>query len=273
MLEIAPVPELRWHGDHSAFRQHCTNMLREWGPRPPRCSDDVPVFGPELELCAMAVDVALPARMVSGPAKLLVPWINQHGLLIVSELRRIDLGRSELQSTEGRRLYSCFLDFGLQPAMLATALGGPPRQRLFQKLSIWNLPSHPRLQQALKPMPQRQPRALEKTPARPPTSPARRVIDTKVSAYTPAPTPSRQPIVKVPQAAWTLPPELAAPPASPVAPQLNSSSSSSIAATTSPLPQASTANGAASESPGGPAARTRARISPGKSPTPSAISP
>ena len=64
MVEVAPVPDLRWNGDHSAFLQHCTNMLREWGPQPPRWSDNVPVYGPELERCAMAVDVALLARMV-----------------------------------------------------------------------------------------------------------------------------------------------------------------------------------------------------------------
>ena len=32
MLEVAPVPDLRWNSDHSTFLQHCTNMLREWGP-------------------------------------------------------------------------------------------------------------------------------------------------------------------------------------------------------------------------------------------------
>ena len=52
----------------------------------------------------MGVDVALPARMVSGPAKLLVPCINHNGLYTVSELRRIDSGRRELQSIDGRRL-------------------------------------------------------------------------------------------------------------------------------------------------------------------------
>ena len=73
----------------------------------------------------MAVDVALPSRMVSGPAKLLVPWINHHGIHTVSDLCRIDPGRRELQSTEGRRLFTCFLDFGMQPTMLAAALGKP----------------------------------------------------------------------------------------------------------------------------------------------------
>ena len=84
MLEVAPVLDFRWHDDHSAFLQHCTNMLREWGPRPPRCSDDVPVFGLELERCSIAVNVALPARTVSGLARVLVPWINHHFLYAVS---------------------------------------------------------------------------------------------------------------------------------------------------------------------------------------------
>ena len=272
MLKVASVPYLRWHGDHSAFLQHCTNMLREWGPRPPRCSDDVPVFGPELKRCAMAVDVALPVRMVSGPAKLLVPWINHHGLFTVSELRRIDQGRRELQSTEGRRLFSCFLDFGLQPAMLATALGGPPRPETPPGVVNLESPEPPAFAAGAEAGAFAAAKNAGETPARPPTSPASRALDTNTSASTPAQTPSRQPVVMAPQAPWVLPPELAAPPASPVAPLLNSSSSSS-AATTSPLPRSSIANGAAGESPGGPAARTRARTSPGKSPTPLATSP
>ena len=163
MLEVAPVPDLRWHGDWSAFLQHCTNMLREYSPRPPRCSDDVPVFGLELERCVMAVDVALVARMVSGPAKLLVPWINYHGLFTVSELGRIDPGRRELQSTEGCRLFSCFLDFGLQPAMLATVLGGPPRPEISSVVNLES-PEPPAFAAGAEAGAPRQPRALEKRP-------------------------------------------------------------------------------------------------------------
>ena len=270
-MEVAPVPDLRWHGDHSAFLQHCSNMLREWGPWPPRCSDDVPVFGLELERCALAVDVALPARMVSDPAKLLVPWINHYGLLTVSELRRIDPSHRELQSTEGRRLFSSFLDFRLHPAMLSTALEGPPPPET--PLGVVNLesPEPPAFAAGADAGAPATAKGAKETPARPPTSPARRALDTNCSVSTPAQTPSHHSIVLVPQTPWVLPPELSTPPASPVAPLLNSSSSS--AATTSPLPRASTANGAAGESPGCPAARTRARISPGKSPTPSATSP
>ena len=237
MLEVAQVPDLRWHGDHSAFLQHCTNMLREWGPRPPRCYDNVPVFGPEVERCAMAVDVALPVRMVSGPAKLLILKINHHGFVTVSELRRIDPGRRELLSTEGRRLFSCFLDFGLQPAMLATALGGPPRPETPPGVVNLKSPEPPAFAAGAEARAPAAAKGAGETPARPPTSPARRALDTNASALTPAPTPSRQPIVMVPQALWVLPPELVAPPASPVAPLLNSSSS---ADTTSPLPRAST---------------------------------
>ena len=270
MLEVAPIPDLQWHGDHSAFLQHCNTMLREWGIRPPRCSDDVPVFGPELERCAIAVDVALPARMVTGPAKLLVPWINHHGLFKVSELHRIDPVRCELQSTEGRRLFSCFLDFGLQPAMLGTALGGPRRPETPGVVNLES-PEPPGFAAGAEAGAPAAAKRAGKTPTRPPTSPARRALDMNTSASTSAPTPSRQPLVMAPQAPWALPTELAAPPTSPVAPILDSSSSS--AASTSPLPRTPTAGSAAAGSPDGPAVRTRARTSPGKSPTPSATSP
>ena len=237
MLEVAPVPDLRWHGDHSSFLQHCTNMLREWGPRPPRCSDDVPVFGPELERCAIAVDLALPARTVSGPAKLLVPRNNHPRLFTVSELRRIDPGRRELQSTEGRRLFSCFLDFGLQPTMLATALGGPQRPETPPEVVNLESPEPPAFAPGTA---AGAPAAAAAAGATTAGQPARRSLDTNASASAPAQTRSRQPLVMTPQAPWVLPPELAAPPASLVAPPLNSSSSSSssYAATTSPLPQA-----------------------------------
>ena len=246
-------------------------MLRKWGPRPPRCSDDVPVFGFELERCAMAVDVALPARMVSGHAKLLVPWVSHHGLYTVSELRRIDPGRNELQSTDNRRLFSCFLDFGPQPAMLATALGGPPRPETPPGDINLESPEPPAFAAGAEVGATAAAEGAGETTAGPPTSPARRALDTNASASSPVRTPSRQPVAIAPQAPWTLPPELAAPPASP-APPLGSSTGSS-AATTSPLPHTSAAGNTAVGSPDGPAARTRARTSPGKSPTPSATSP
>ena len=125
MLEEAPIPYMSWQGNHEAFLRQCWEMAREYGPRLPRCSDDIPVYPPELERCDMAVDVALPSQAVTGPAKLLVPWINHHGLFAVRELRELDATQRALQTPDGRRLLSCFLDFGLQPAMLRTAQEGP----------------------------------------------------------------------------------------------------------------------------------------------------
>ena len=229
-------------------------MLRELGTRKPRCSDDVPIFGPELERCAMAIDVALVARIVSGPAKLLVFWINHHGLFTVSELRRIDQGRCDLQSTKGRRLFVCFLYFGLQPTMLETALGGP--QRSETPPGVVNLESFE--PPGFAPAAAGAPAAAEGAGATTTGERERCALDTNASASVPARTLSRQPVVMAPQAPWVLPPELAESPSSPATSPLKSSSNSS-AATTSPLKQASTANGAASESPGGPAARMRAR--------------
>ena len=177
----------------------------------------------------MAVDVALSARMVTGPAKLLVPWINHHGLFTVSELRRIDPSRGEVRSTEGRRLFSCFLDFGLQPAMLATVLGGPPRPETPSGIVNLESPEPPEFAAGAEDGAPVAAKGAGETPARPPTSPARRALDTNTSASTPAQTPSRQPVVMTPQAPWALPPELAAPPANLVSPLLNLSSSSSAA--------------------------------------------
>ena len=217
-------------------------MLREWGPRPHRCSYDVFVFDPELKRCAIAVDVALPARMVPGPAKLLVPWNYHHGLFTVSELRRIDPGGRELQFTEGRRLFSCFFDFGLQPAMLATAIEGPPRLETLLVVVNLESPEPFAFAAGAETGAPSAAKSAGEAPARLPTSPARRALDTNASTYTPAATPSRQPIVMVPQAPWVLYRELAVPPASLVASLLNSSRSS--AAPTGPLPRTSTANGA-----------------------------
>ena len=85
----------------------------------------------------MAVDVALPARKVSGPEKLLVPWINHHGLFTVSELRRIDPGRRELQSTEGRQLFSClFSTSGCSQQCSPRRSENRNVQRLLRELSI-----------------------------------------------------------------------------------------------------------------------------------------
>ena len=114
-----------WHGDHEAFLRQFWEMAREYGPRLPRCSDNIPVYAPELERCNMAVDVALPSQAMTGPAKLLVPWVNHHGLFAVRELRELDATLRALQTSDGRRLLSCFLDFGLQPAMLLTAQERP----------------------------------------------------------------------------------------------------------------------------------------------------
>ena len=100
--------------------------------------------------------------MVSNPAKLLVPWINHHGLFIVNELRRIDSGRRELELNEGCRLFSCFLDFGLQFAMLATALGGQPRPETPPKVVNLKTLEPNAFQQLPKLEPSRQHKALEK---------------------------------------------------------------------------------------------------------------
>ena len=260
---------MRWHGDHGAFLRQCWEMAREYGTRLPRCSDDIPVYAPELERCDMAVDVALPSQAVTGPAKLLVPWINHHGLFAVRELRELDATQRALQTSDGRRLLSCFLDFVLQPSMLRTALEGPQHPDTLPGVVNLDSPEPPAL--AARPQagaPSTTARAEVPSASRAP-SPAQRALDLNSSPSAPAPMAPQQPITAMPQAPWVLPPELGAPPTSPVRP--NSSSSSSSPATTSPLPRTPSGGGAVAESEGGPAARTRARTSPAKSPANSPV--
>ena len=141
--------------------------------------------------------------------------------------------------------------------MLARALGGQPRPETSP--GVINLESleTPAFAADAKAKAPAAAEGAEKTPARPPTLPARRTLDTNTSASTPTPMPSRRPIVMVPQALGVLPSELAAPPASPVVPPLDSNSSS--AASTSPLPRALAVNSATIGGLDKPAVRTRAR--------------
>ena len=201
----------------------------------------------------------------------MVPWINHHGLFTVSELRRIDPGRRELQSTDGSRLFSCFLDFGLQPAMLATALGRPQRPETRSGVVNLNRPEPPAFAPGAGARAFAAAEVAGDTTAGRPTSFAHCGLDTNASASSPAQTPSCQLVVMAPKAPWTLPPELAAPPASPARPY--DSSNSSSASWINPLPQTSAPENAAVGGPDGASARTRARTLSGKSPTPSATSP
>ena len=65
------------------------------------------------------------ARGVDASATL--PFVvNHHGVNTALELCRIDVARRDLQSTNTRRLLSCFLDFVYQPGLLALAQSEEP---------------------------------------------------------------------------------------------------------------------------------------------------
>ena len=174
-------------------------MAREYGPRLPRCFDNISLYVPELERCDMAVYVALPSHAVTGPAKLLVPWINHHGLFAVRELRELDITQRALQTSDGRCLFSCFLDFGLQPAMLRTAQEGS--QRPITQSAVINLESPEPASQVAPPQAGAPPTAdrAEMLSASRAPSPTQRSLDLNSSASAPTPMAPQQPVVLVPQ--------------------------------------------------------------------------
>lgn len=128
MMETAPVPDIRRHGDQGNRLQLCADLALEWGPRAPRCSAYALVFGLNFERCPITVSVELLLRAVREIGALMVNWINQRGAHSVTELRRAELGHRELQTHEGHRLFFCLINFALKPALLAAAQRGtqPP---------------------------------------------------------------------------------------------------------------------------------------------------
>ena len=115
--------------------------------------------------------------------------------------------------------------------MLAKALGGPQRPETPPGVINLESPEPPTFAAGAEAGAPVAAKGAGETTARPPTSPARCALDMNTSPSTPGPMPSHQTVVMMPQAPWVLPPELAASPASPVAPPLNSSSSSNSTVT------------------------------------------
>ena len=100
-------------------------MVQDWSERIPEAPSYRRDFGEHAERSAAARNMALPSNEVTEPAGLIVPWINHHGNLTVSELRRANTHLPALQTSPGRCLFACWLDFAFWPELLATSLEPP----------------------------------------------------------------------------------------------------------------------------------------------------
>ena len=121
-------------------------MVQDWSERIPEAPSYRRDFGEHDERSAAARNMALPSNEVTEPAWLIVPWINHHGNLTVSELRRANTHLPALQTSPGRCLFACWLDFAFWPELLATAL--EPPEPIFDAAPAGHLRKAPSLQRA-----------------------------------------------------------------------------------------------------------------------------
>ena len=139
-------------------------MLHEWGFRPPNCSDNVSIFGPELKRCAMAVDIVLPARLVSGFVKLLIAWSTTTASTLLASYVASTQAPANCSPPTAVGWFSASTTSNCSQQCLPQRSENTNVHRPLKKLSIWTNASRQRSQQELKPEPLRQPRALEERP-------------------------------------------------------------------------------------------------------------
>ena len=186
--------------------------------------------------------------------------MNHHGTNKSLELRRVDLTGTDLQSTSAWRLLSCWLDFVYQPGLLALAeRDGPPGKPVVETI-VLEAPA------ARAPAPDTAPAPEPESTSAGRASPARRALDLS-NARTPRP--EQAAVHLSPERSALLSPLRAkAPLASQTPPLPHASRDDDADAATSPTGSPN-ANNSAPGADAEPSGRTRARISPAKSPTPS----
>ena len=103
--------------------EECTNLSLQ-------CEPYISEYGKFLERCQFAVNLVLPSRKVEGNAVLMTRMINHHSGATIKDLRGISLNEPEIRTYVGRRLFTCWMDFGLRRELIKTAQ--PPPQFLAQ---------------------------------------------------------------------------------------------------------------------------------------------
>ena len=108
------------------FFDKCLGMIEEWANLSLQCEPYISEYGKHQKRCHFAVNLALPSRRVEGNAGLMTQMINHHSGAIIQDLRGINLNEPEIRTDAGRRLFTCWMDFGLQRELVKTAQPLPP---------------------------------------------------------------------------------------------------------------------------------------------------
>ena len=93
-----------------------------------QCKPYISEYGKHQERWLFAVNLALPSRRVERDAGLMTRMINHHRGATVQDLHAINLNEPEIRTYSGRRLFTCWMDFGLRRELIKTAHPPTPTQ-------------------------------------------------------------------------------------------------------------------------------------------------
>ena len=132
ILDVSPT-EINWQGaGNQEFLDKCLEMVRVWAPATVWKEwngwwyDDA--YGTPKDRCEFAVNLSIPSRVMKDRLQLMVNCINHNSSTSIFELRmRIPqyLGYPELRTYIGRRLFTCWLDFGVRREQIKEAQPPP----------------------------------------------------------------------------------------------------------------------------------------------------
>ena len=125
-LHEAFLDGIGWDGEQKEFPDRCMGIVEEWANLSLLCEPYISEYEKYQERCRFAVNLALPSRKVEGDAGLMTRMINHHCGATLQDLRCINLNVPKLRTYAGRRLFTCWMDFGLLRELIITAQPPPP---------------------------------------------------------------------------------------------------------------------------------------------------
>ena len=161
-MEVAPVPDLRWHGDHSAFLPHCTNSSASGALGHPGAPTMFRYSAPSSNAVLWPSMWRCPRAWCQAPPSCWSLGSNTTAFSLLASCAASTQAAANCSPPTAVGYSPAFSTFGCSPQCSPQHSEDYLVRRLLQESSILSRQSHPRLQQELKLEPPWPPRALEK---------------------------------------------------------------------------------------------------------------
>ena len=100
-------------------------MVSEWNSSQIPCDPFISKFEKHQERCQFAVNLALPSLTVEGDSHLMTSCINHHSGSTLKQHRRININEPAIITYSEHKLFTCWLDFGVQTHLIKIAISPP----------------------------------------------------------------------------------------------------------------------------------------------------